>query len=146
MRASDKFQRWLLIGADSLIKQYFAIRQDRLIERRLEEIRNPWKPTDENIGGGKGSNRRASKQEIMFEKIESDPLLKQYQEVINKVEEPLRELDGNELNIIVTLYDCQGNSSTGRNSDKKVATILNAPVKSVAGVRKKFIQKVAQAV
>lgn len=146
MRASNKFQRWLLISAEATIKQYFAIKQDKLIEKREEEIRYPWNPDDENVGGGKASSRGASKQEITFEKIESDPLLKQYREVVNRVEKPLNELDSPEKMVIVTMYDCQGNSSTGRNSDKRVARILNAPVESVSNVRKMFIRKVAEGV
>lgn len=146
MRASNKFQRWLLISAEATIKQYFAIKQDKLIEQREEEIRYPWNPDDENVGGGKGSSRGASKQEITFEKIESDPLLKQYREVVNRVEKPLSELDSQEKMVIVMMYDCQGNSSTGRNSDKRVAHLLNAPVESVSNVRKMFIRKVAEEV
>lgn len=144
MRASNKFQRWLLISAEATIKQYFAIKQDKLIEQREEEIRYPWNPDDENVGGGKGSSRGASKQEITFEKIESDPLLRQYREVVGKVEKPLNELDNKEKMVIVTMYDCK-KSDTGRYSDKQVADILNAPVESVADVRKMFIRKVANA-
>lgn len=144
MRASNKFQRWLLISAEATIKQYFAIKQDNLIEQREEEIRYPWNPDDENVGGGKGSSRGASKQEITFEKIESDPLLKQYREVVDRVEKPLNELDNQEKMVIVTMYDCK-KSDTGRYSDKRVADILNAPVESVADVRKMFIRKVANA-
>lgn len=143
MRASNKFQRWLLISAEATIKQYFAIKQDKLIEKREEEIRYPWNPDDENVGGGKASSRGASKQEITFEKIESDPLLKQYREVVDRVEKPLNELDNQEKMVIVTMYDCK-KSDTGRYSDKRVADILNAPVESVANVRKMFVRKVAE--
>lgn len=143
MRALDKFQRWKLIGADSLIKQYFAIKQDRLIEQREEEIRYPWKPQDENVGGGKCSSRGDSKQEITFTKLESDPLLKQYREIVEVVEGCLNKLDGQDKMIIVSLYDCKGNSSCGRYSDKEVAEVLHMPAKVVASVRKSFIREVA---
>lgn len=142
MRASNKFQRWLLIGTEATIKQYFAIKQDSLIEQREEEIHYPWKPDDENVGGGKTSNKGASKQEITFEKIESDPLLKQYREVVDRVEKPLNELNNQEKMVIMTMYDCK-KADTGRYSDKQVADILNAPVKLVADVRKMFIRRVA---
>ena len=140
MRASDKFQRWKLIGADSLIKQYFAIKQDRLIEQREEEIRYPWKPQDENVGGGKCSSRGASKQEITFTKLESDPMLKQYREIVEVVEGCLNRLDGQDKMII----DCKSNSSCGRYSDKEVAEVLHMPAKVVASVRKSFIREVAE--
>lgn len=143
MRASNKFQRWLLIGADSVIKQYFAIKQDRLIEQREEELRYPWKPNDENVGGGKSSTTGISKQEITVEKLESDPLLNQYREVVDKVERALNGLDYTERVIINTMYDCN-KADTGRYSDKDVAEMLDEDIKTVVTTRKVFIAEVAK--
>lgn len=146
VRASNKFQRWLLIGADSVIKQYFAIKQDRLIEQREEELRYPWKPGDENVGGGKSSTTGASKQELTVEKLESDPLLNQYREVVDKVERALNGLDYTGRVIINTMYDCSDKASTGRYSDKEVAEMLDADIKTVVTTRKGFIAEVARLV
>lgn len=73
----------------------------------------------------------------------SNPSICLYQNVLECVRKPISTLTGNEVMIIECMYSENESLPHGRDSVQNVANVLNAPVSTVAEVRKRLIADVA---
>lgn len=123
--------------AESIIKVYYAIIDNDEINKRLDELNDT--PTDENIGGSKGTRSNSAENSIL--RRLSDKRINYLLGVKNVLERKLQAFSDIEKRILSLFYS-KVNNRDNRRSSKEVAEILVVPEEFCKKTRKKLINLV----
>lgn len=111
---------------------------DKHIRSIREEIINPWKEQDTNIGGGRANNN-VSTVEVKATRLVNDKRLKRMQEVKQAIETIYVEADHNQRKMLDVYYFTRPRTLT----IDGVAQKMNVSRRTVFNIRKKLLKQLA---
>ena len=115
---------------------------DSYIKKREEELRIPYKPVDENVGGGRAQNKRSEPELNMLITIDEDRCLRNLRRNKKAVDDALDDSSTDTITIITELYFKKRQEYT---IDGLVANGKIYVSRAQAFIlRDKFLKKVAQ--
>lgn len=126
-------------SAEKTLQMYFMIINGDLIGKRREELLTPIKEQDDNIGGSHVHSNQ-SLTELTAIKLTEDRQLKEYQSIVDKVQNVLQWLYPEELEVIEQYYNFNNYSKTYMRSHHEVSKLTNIDIEYCKKIRQKVLK------
>lgn len=125
---------------EDILRDYPKI--DRYIAKRIEELKYPTTPIDENIGGGRAQNKRVESVEMMVITIDEDRALNSLRHQRDVIDDCLDECGKDTETIIKELYFNRRPQFTMNGLIQN--NIVSVGLRRAYDLRNQFIEKVAK--